>query len=75
MTVANGCKKIEFGRVLKIPTTLGDHHASGVDPSILKPPVQGDVTFNVSSNNKSKNLLQECIDVVGFEDASQLLST
>jgi hypothetical protein len=32
------------------------------------------VTPDVSSNNKFKDLLQECMDVDGVEDASQLLS-
>ena len=35
--VANVCDKNEFGRVLKVPTALGDHHASGVGPYTLTP--------------------------------------
>jgi hypothetical protein len=64
----------KIGRVLKIPTALGDHHASGVDSYILTPPVQGDVSPDLSSYTKLKAFLQECMDVVGVEDASQLLS-
>ena len=46
--IPNYCDEIEFGRVKKKPTALCDHHASGVDPPILAPPVQGDVSPDVS---------------------------
>jgi hypothetical protein len=37
---------------------------------MLTPPVQGDVSPDLSSYTKSKDFLQECMDVVGDEDAS-----
>ena len=73
--VANGCDKDGFKRVLKIPTALGDHHATGVHPCIMTPPVQVDVSPDVSSDTKLKDLIQECMGVAGDEDVSQLLST
>jgi hypothetical protein len=72
--VANGCDENEFESVLKIPTALGDHHASGVYPAIVTPPVQGEVTHDVSSYTKLKDLIREYMAVVGAEDASQLIS-
>jgi len=41
----------------------------------LTPPVQGDVTLDVSPNTKLKDLRQECMGVARVEDASQLLSS
>jgi hypothetical protein len=56
--VANGCDKNEFGREFNITIAIGDHHASGVDNAILAPPVQGNVTSDLSLNTKLKELLQ-----------------
>ncbi len=72
--VANGCEENESGRVLKTPIVLSDHDACGVHSYILTPSVQGDVTLDVESYTKVKAFLQECMDVVGVEDKSQLLS-
>ena len=59
--VANGCDENEYGRVLKIPSPLGDHHASGVYPYILTLPVHGDMSPDVSSKNKLKDLVVKYI--------------
>jgi hypothetical protein len=72
--VANDYGRNEFGRVLKTPIGLGAHDASDVHSSILTPSVQGDVTPDVASYTKVKAFLQECMDVDGVEDESQLLS-
>ena len=40
----------------------------------MTPSVQGDVTLDVASYTKVKAFLQECMDVDGVEDESQLLS-
>jgi len=40
----------------------------------MTPPVQGDACPDVSTNTKLKDLIQECIGVVGVEDSSRLLS-
>jgi hypothetical protein len=73
--VANDCEENEFGRVLKTPIGLGDHDTSGVHSYTLTPPVQGDVSPDVTSYTNLKASLQECMDVAGVEDASQLLSS
>jgi hypothetical protein len=72
--VANGYEENEFGRVLKTPSAMGDHDASGVHSYILTPSVQGDVSPDVASYTKVKAFLQECMGVVGVEDEPQLLS-
>ena len=72
--VANDFEKNEFGRVLKTPTALGDHDAFGVQSYILTPSVQGDMTPDVASHNKVMAFLQDCMNVVGIEDESRLLS-
>ena len=51
-----------------------DNDASGVNSLFLTPSVQGDVNPDVASYTKVKAFLQECMDVVGVEDKSQLLS-
>ena len=55
--VANGCDENKFGLVLKMPTDLCDYHASDVDLYILTTPVQGDVSLDVSSDTKLKDLI------------------
>ena len=40
----------------------------------MTPPVQGDACPDVSTNTKLKDLIQECMGVVGVEDSSRLLS-
>jgi hypothetical protein len=72
--VANDCERNEFGRVLKTPVGLGAQDAFAVHSSILTPSVQGDATPDVASCTKVKAFLQECMDVAGVEDESQLLS-
>jgi hypothetical protein len=72
--VSNDCEGNEFGRVLKTPIGLGAHDTYAVHSSILTPSVQGDVTPDVASYTKVKAFLQECMDGVGVEDESLLLS-
>jgi hypothetical protein len=72
--VANDYERNEFGCVLKTPVGLGAHDAFPVQSSILTPSVQGDVNPDVASYTKVKAFLQECMDVAGVEDSSQLLS-
>jgi len=72
--VANDCEENEFGRVLKTPIGLGAHDASDVHSYILTPSAQGDVTPDVAPYTKVKAFLQECMDVAGVKDESQLLS-
>ena len=72
--VANDCEENQFGRVLKTSIGMGAHGASIVRSSILTSSVRGDATLDVASYTKVKAFLQECMDVVGVEDQSQLLS-
>ena len=72
--VANRCDDDVFGRVLKTPISMGYHDTSGVHSYTHTPSVQGDMTPDGASYTKVKAFLQECMDVVGVDNESQLLS-